>query len=386
MTAAHYFHPVEDQDVEQDFEVINRPLNEVRLAFEVLLEIPVAAPVAAAEAANPPIVVAAAEAANPQEFVAAAEAVNRPAVVAPNPAAVVAANPAAEVAANPELVVEVENPPAGPAIRGRRRGRPPLNRGAPNEGNRDPEPIPPALPPVRGRPRGRPPLRGRAPRPPRVADQPPVPARIANQPPVPARVADQPPVPARVADQPPVPARVAVQPFNPDNVQLLPMPPGFLDSDSSSDEDVARNRFQHIFNAQEAEFLNRRARIMARFHQNRQIILDTDSEESADEDGEAADGEAADGEAADGEQEVPIQLYPDVNHEGLCPVCWLEVPNTIITPCGHILCFMCVERLEEVRPRVTTCPVCRSRFNGHRPVAENDLNAAHVLLHLGNQP
>ncbi len=41
MTAAHHFHPVEDQDVEQDFEVINRPLNEVRLAFEVLLEIPV---------------------------------------------------------------------------------------------------------------------------------------------------------------------------------------------------------------------------------------------------------------------------------------------------------------------------------------------------------
>lgn len=139
MMAAHHFYPVEDQDFEDlDVEVMNRPLNEVHLAFEVLLEVPAAVPVAAAEAANPPAVVAA-EAAN-LAAVVAAEVVNL--------AAVVAANPAAVVATNPEVVVAVQNPPAVPAIRGRRRGRPPLNRGAPrNEGNRveNPDPIPPAV-------------------------------------------------------------------------------------------------------------------------------------------------------------------------------------------------------------------------------------------------
>jgi hypothetical protein len=114
---------------------------------------------------------------------------------------------------------------------------------------------------------------------------------------------------------------------------------------------------------------------MARFQQNRRLLLDVDSE---DEDN------LADGEAADRNQEVPIQLFPEVNHEGLCPVCWLQVPNTVITPCRHIFCFMCVETFE--LSRATRCLVCRSRFNGHRPVPENDRNATNVLLHLGNQP
>jgi hypothetical protein len=125
--------------------------------------------------------------------------------------------------------------------------------------------------------------------------------------------------------------------------------------------------FNVFFVAQEANFMNRRARIMARFQQNRRLLLDVDSEfeDSEDEDN------LVDGEAADRDQEVPIQLYPEVNHEGHCPVCWLQVPNTIITPCGEIFCLMCVETLEG--SRATTCPVCRSRFNGHRPVPENPL-------------
>jgi hypothetical protein len=110
--------------------------------------------------------------------------------------------------------------------------------------------------------------------------------------------------------------------------------------------------------------MNRRARIMARFQQNRRLLLDVDSkfEDSEDEDN------LVDGEAADRDQEVPIQR-PEVNHEDHCPVCCLQVPNTIITPCGQIFCLMCVETLEG--SRATTCPVCRSRFNGHRPVPEN---------------
>jgi hypothetical protein len=29
-------------------------------------------------------------------------------------------------------------------------------------------------------------------------------------------------------------------------------------------------------------------------------------------------------EEADEDQEVPCQELPEVNHEGLCPVCWVE--------------------------------------------------------------
>ncbi|EFX76706.1 hypothetical protein DAPPUDRAFT_106797 [Daphnia pulex] len=105
MKAAHHFYPVEDQDFEdqdfedQDVEVMNRPIKEVRLSFEVLLEVPATAPVAAAEAANPPAVVA-------------IEAANLAAVIATevvNLAAVVAANPAAVVTTNPEVVVAVKS-------------------------------------------------------------------------------------------------------------------------------------------------------------------------------------------------------------------------------------------------------------------------------------
>jgi hypothetical protein len=47
MAAAHHFDPVEFEFGDQDIEVINRPLNEVRADFEALLEDPVAVLVAA---------------------------------------------------------------------------------------------------------------------------------------------------------------------------------------------------------------------------------------------------------------------------------------------------------------------------------------------------
>ncbi|EFX76744.1 hypothetical protein DAPPUDRAFT_248397 [Daphnia pulex] len=62
--------------------------------------------------------------------------------------------------------------------------------------------------------------------------------------------------------------------------------------------------------------MNRRARIMARFQQNHRLLLDVDSEfeDSEDEDN------LVDGESANRDPEVPIQLYPEVNHEGHCPL------------------------------------------------------------------
>ncbi|EFX67599.1 hypothetical protein DAPPUDRAFT_261375 [Daphnia pulex] len=158
------------------------------------------------------------------------------------PVAAEAAIPVAVVAAeavNPAAVVAVENPPVVPAIIGRRRGRPPLNSGAPRHwGNRvrNLDPVadgPPAE--VRGRPRGCPPEQGARARGPARGAQPPSPAGVVDQSPVPrgrhrgrpagkgarvrcparwaqlptpGRVMDQPPRPARVVDQPPVPARV----------------------------------------------------------------------------------------------------------------------------------------------------------------------------------
>jgi hypothetical protein len=47
MAAAYHFNPVEFEFGDQDIEVMNRHLNEVRAAFEALLENPVAVPVAA---------------------------------------------------------------------------------------------------------------------------------------------------------------------------------------------------------------------------------------------------------------------------------------------------------------------------------------------------
>jgi hypothetical protein len=44
MAAAHHFDPVELEFGDQDIEVMNRPLNEVRAAFEALLDNPSQSP------------------------------------------------------------------------------------------------------------------------------------------------------------------------------------------------------------------------------------------------------------------------------------------------------------------------------------------------------
>jgi hypothetical protein len=53
------------------------------------------------------------------------------------------------------------------------------------------------------------------------------------------------------------------------------------------------------------------ANIRARFQENRRLRQDEDSEDDLEEE-------------ADEDQEVPFQEFPEVNHEGLCPVCWVE--------------------------------------------------------------
>jgi hypothetical protein len=101
MAAAHHFDPVELEFGDQDIEVMNRPLNELRAAFEALLNNPVAVPVAteAPVPVNTEVAVpVAAEAAIPVTVVAA-EAVN------------------------PAAIVAVENPPVVPAIIGQGPGR-----------------------------------------------------------------------------------------------------------------------------------------------------------------------------------------------------------------------------------------------------------------------
>lgn len=82
------------------------------------------------------------------------------------------------------------------------------------------------------------------------------------------------------------------------------------------------------------------------------------------------------------DQGVIVPQFPEVNHDGHCPVCRLTMPNTVLN-CGHIFYLECIEIIEA--SGIRTCPVCRSAFDNHRPVNPNDVNVANILLEFGNQ-
>ncbi|KAF1944000.1 hypothetical protein EJ02DRAFT_452841 [Clathrospora elynae] len=51
-----------------------------------------------------------------------------------------------------------------------------------------------------------------------------------------------------------------------------------------------------------------------------------------------------------------------------CPICLEDaVPNPALTPCGHLLCWECLQRLEKQgKDKITiTCPVCRDCLHVH---------------------
>ncbi|KAK4009323.1 hypothetical protein OUZ56_018440 [Daphnia magna] len=148
-----------------------------------------------------------------------------------------------------------------------------------------------------------------------------------------------------------------------------------LESEDSQDEDNAV-RMERFFEAQNANFLQRRANVMARLLQLRQ-----EREIGAAQQIEEINEELLVADVLQHQRNI-LPQFPEINHDGNCPVCWLRMPNTVLN-CGHIFCLECIEIIEA--SGIRTCSVCLSAFDTHRPLLPNDVNVANILLEFGNQ-
>ncbi|KAI9557179.1 hypothetical protein GHT06_016987 [Daphnia sinensis] len=300
MAAAYRFEPVEVVFPEHNAEELIRPLDEVRAAFEALLHVP-------------QVVVEAPDAGVPADELVEIEVI---------------------LGAENQMEIAAVVDPVAAVARGRGRGRPP-------EQIRDGNDQLAVVDPVadnrreRGRPRGRPARARQA-----------VEGAVLEG----AVIVD----PGAVRNE-----RRGAERGRRYTRHIAPVDPN-LEAEDSTEED-GDNRVQRFFVAQQANFLNRRANVMARFHEQRQLrqLEVVQQLGELDEDLPLAD-------VVQQQENLP-QQYPDVNHDGQCPVSLFRMQNTILN-CGHIL-----------------CPVCHSPFNNHRPLHPNRVNVANNLLEPGNQ-
>ena len=422
MAAAFHFEPAEEVFRIEELAELVLPLDEARAAFQAVLEIPApireqlndGAGMAAGEGVDPVPPEQELAAAQPVQELAAALPVQERAA-APPVQELAAALPVQELAAAPpvqelaavppvQAVPQFQNVPDAPMVveelvaarnvaqqpavpnqpvrRGR--GRPPGPRG------RGLPPLNPAenvaqLPAVQNDPvrrgRGRP--RGRGGPPLDAAANVQLPA-IQNNPV--RRGRGRPPGP-RGRGLPALEAEDNVQVQ--ENRQAVRRgrgrrgrgrpPPAyvFTSNSESSEEDNHHPEFDAFFAAQNRIFLNRRANIMERFRQLREMNEEMNNVEEILQDFE--DG---------GHHEIFPAPAPfvDVNRDGNCSVCWERIADTVLIQCGHIFCLPCIEAVlhgEIVRLRV--CPICRGRDLRHRPILQHEMEAANGLLGLANQ-
>jgi hypothetical protein len=61
--------------------------------------------------------------------------------------------------------------------------------------------------------------------------------------------------------------------------------------------------------------------------------------------------------AVDGDREFPT-----------CKVCWSADKDTAIEPCGHLICWVCFDRIRQLKTQMSSaCPFCRTAIAGARP-------------------
>lgn len=63
-----------------------------------------------------------------------------------------------------------------------------------------------------------------------------------------------------------------------------------------------------------------------------------------------------------------------------CAVCWSETKDTMIEPCGHLICHRCFDTIRQARSEMRRkCPFCRGQIGGARPALLRSEVRASVL-------
>lgn len=80
--------------------------------------------------------------------------------------------------------------------------------------------------------------------------------------------------------------------------------------------------------------------------------------------------------AESGSNEIRIYL------SGECGVC-LEMPNSFLTKCGHVICDKCFDTVKSARP-FDRCPICREELSTCTPLSESDQKIVNEMYHEKN--